>query len=443
MNTVLDGSTVRRTTNEARRWPPLTRLAALLLTPLLLCSLWLTLDGAASAKLVQAQADVRSYTVVSGDTLGEIATRFGVSLDALVEINQIADAAQIEVGQILLIPSTDATLTAVPTLLVQAMPGETLAMVATRYAQPPTTLAALNGISETQRLFPGQAVRLPIASAPSPSLRFGAVQRINVPDQLAQGRTGSLTIETLRPLVLTATWNGLPLALTPLDAAGRLQFAWLPVPALIGPAPYSVTISYVASNGVTLTHTELINVVDGGYESQEIILPPEKDGLLDPTLVTSETQKVAAIWAQVSPQIWWTSIFSRPIALEYATTSPFGTRRSYNGGPYDSYHAGQDFGAPPGVTVTVPAAGVVVLAEPLQVRGNAVIIDHGRGVFTGYWHLSEIYVTAGQQVVPGQMIGLVGTTGLSTGAHLHWEFRIYGIAVDPLQFLDEPLIPPQ
>ena len=84
-----------------------------------------------------------------------------------------------------------------------------------------------------------------------------------------------------------------------------------------------------------------------------------------------------------------------------------------------------------------------MLAEPLQVRGNAVIIDHGRGVFTGYWHLSEIYVTVGQQVVPGQMIGLVGTTGLSTGAHLHWEFRIYGIAVDPLQFLDEPLIPPQ
>ena len=443
MNTVFDCSKVGQTTNDERRWRLGCRLSSVLLTPLLLCGLWLALNWIAESPPVQAQADVRSYTVVSGDTLGEIATRFGISLEALVEINQIADAAQIEVGQVLLIPSTDATLTAVPTLLVQAMPGETLAMVATRYAQPPTTLAALNGLSETQRLFPGQAVRLPIDSAPSPSLRFGAVRRISLPDQLAQGRTGSLTIETLRPLVLTATWNGLPLALTPLDAEGRLQFAWLPVPALIAPAPYAVTISYVANNGVTLTHTELINVVDGGYESQEIILPPEKDGLLDPTLVTSETQKVAAIWAQVSPQIWWTSVFSRPIALEYATTSPFGTRRSYNGGPYDSYHAGQDFGAPPGVTVTVPAAGVVVLAEPLQVRGNAVIIDHGRGVFTGYWHLSEIYVTVGQQVVPGQMIGLVGTTGLSTGAHLHWEFRIYGIAVDPLQFLDEPLIPPQ
>ncbi len=433
MNTVLDDSDARR-----GHLP-----TSLLFTALLLCTLWLGLDWATKSTSAQAQADVGSYTVVSGDTLGEIATRFGVPLEALVQINQIADAAQIEVGQILLIPSADASLAVATTVLVQAKPGETLAMLATRYAQPPTTLAALNNISATQRLFPGQAVRLPIADAPSPALRFGAVRRISLPSQLAQGRTGSLTIETLRPLALTATWNGLPLALTPLNTEGQLQFAWLPVPALIEPAPYSLTISYVASNGVTLTHSELINVVDGGYESQEIILPPEKDSLLDPTLVLSETQKVATIWSQVSPQLWWTSVFSRPIALEYATTSPFGTRRSYNGGPYDSYHAGQDFGAPPGITVTVPAAGVVALAEPLQVRGNAVIIDHGRGVFTGYWHLSEIYVTVGQQVVPGQMIGLVGTTGLSTGAHLHWEFRIYGIAVDPLQFLEAPLIPPQ
>src|SRR6185369_6256859 len=102
-----------------------------------------------------------------------------------------------------------------------------------------------------------------------------------------------------------------------------------------------------------------------------------------------------------------------PIAEAYETTSPFGTRRSYDGGPINSYHAGQDFGAPPGVTVTAPADGVVALAEPLQVRGNAVLIDHGHGVFTGYWHLSELRVTPGQRVAAGDLIGLVGNTGLS------------------------------
>src|SRR5687768_8395655 len=142
MNTVLDCKDAGRQTNDERRMINVRR-SSFLLTVFLLSALWLALHWIAESPPVQAQADVRSYTVVSGDTLGEIATRFGVSLEALVEINQIADAAQIEVGQILLIPSTDATLTAVPTLLVQAMPGETLGMVATRYAQPPTTLAAL------------------------------------------------------------------------------------------------------------------------------------------------------------------------------------------------------------------------------------------------------------------------------------------------------------
>jgi len=75
------------------------------------------------------------------------------------------------------------------------------------------------------------------------------------------------------------------------------------------------------------------------------------------------------------------------------------------------------------------------MAEPMAIRGNAVIIDHGRGVLTGYWHLSEMYVVEGQEVSAGDTIGLVGTTGRSTGAHLHWELQINGVAVDPMQFL--------
>ena len=71
----------------------------------------------------------------------------------------------------------------------------------------------------------------------------------------------------------------------------------------------------------------------------------------------------------------------------------------------------------------------------MAIRGNAVIIDHGRGVLTGYWHLSELHVVEGEEVSAGDSIGLVGTTGRSTGAHLHWELQIDGVAVDPMQFL--------
>ena len=202
-----------------------------------------------------------------------------------------------------------------------------------------------------------------------------------------------------------------------------------------------MTLTYTASNGLALTTQRLIEVVAGPYESQEILLPDEKGGLLAPELVNNELALMSGVWSQVTPTLWWSTVFTRPIGSQYETTSPFGTRRSYNGGPYSSYHAGQDFGAPEGVPILAPAPGTVALAAGLQVRGNAVLLDHGRGIYTGYWHMSEIYVKSGQQVQAGDVLGLVGTTGLSTGAHLHWEMRIYGVAVDPMQFISEPLAP--
>jgi Peptidase family M23 len=217
---------------------------------------------------------------------------------------------------------------------------------------------------------------------------------------------------TSRAVSLTVAWNALSIPLEPLDSTGKRLFALLPTSALAEVGTQSLVITYTAANGRLLVHSQPIAVVDGGYESQPIELPADRIALLDPTLITSETQKLAVIWAQITPQRWANGPFQRPIGEQYITTSP----------------------------VTVPATGVVVLAEPLQVRGNAVIIDHGQGVLTGYWHLSEIFVQLGQVVTPGDLLGLVGNTGLSTGAHLHWEMHIYGLAVDPLQFLIESFI---
>jgi murein DD-endopeptidase MepM/ murein hydrolase activator NlpD len=81
----------------------------------------------------------------------------------------------------------------------------------------------------------------------------------------------------------------------------------------------------------------------------------------------------------------------------------------------------------------------VVLAETLHVRGNATIIDHGDGVFTGYWHQSELKVKVGDVVTAGQVIGLVGQTGRATGPHLHWELYVGGVQVDPLQWTKQNL----
>jgi murein DD-endopeptidase MepM/ murein hydrolase activator NlpD len=191
--------------------------------------------------------------------------------------------------------------------------------------------------------------------------------------------------------------------------------------------------------GAPVSRTWPLAVEDGGYASQEIVVSDDKAAQMTPDAIRIERDMVVDIWSQASPILLWQGPFVRPIDPQYPTTSPFGTRRAYSVADIGNFHAGQDFGAPEGVLVTAPAAGTVVMAAPVTVRGNAVILDHGRGIFTGYWHLSEIKVAIGQQVAAGDVVGIVGNTGLSTGAHLHWEMRINGVAVDPMQFLDEPV----
>ena len=87
-----------------------------------------------------------------------------------------------------------------------------------------------------------------------------------------------------------------------------------------------------------------------------------------------------------------------------------------------------------GMPAYAPADGVVALAEKLTVRGNAVIINHGWGIYSGVYHLSEINVTVGQRVKQGQVVAKIGSTGLSTGSHLHWDLRVRGLNVDPMQW---------
>ena len=111
-------------------------------------------------------------------------------------------------------------------------------------------------------------------------------------------------------------------------------------------------------------------------------------------------------------------------------TSPFGWRSNPFGGSPE-FHQGLDIAAPSGTTVTAAAGGTVIMAQWYGGYGNYILIDHGGGYSTGYGHLSAIYVSNGQSVSRGQAIGAVGSTGQSTGPHLHFEVRINGKPVDP------------
>ena len=398
--------------------------------------------------------DAGTYTVASGDTLGAIANRFGVTIEDLAAVNGIADPNLLAVGQVLAIPSgaglavaapgtgdgTAAAAYSGPTGSVLARPGDTIARLAARYGQDPAVIATLNGADLASRLFPGEPVYVPADVAPAETpLYFGAVTGVQVSPSIVQGRTGHIYVETTRPLAVSATWLGQPVIFSPIHPDGLRQFALLPVDALQDPGTYDLVLSYTTARGTQVSRTWQIQVEAGDYESQQIVVSDDKAAEMTPDAINAEREKVVTAWSQISPVLQWQGTFLRPIDPQYPTTSPFGTRRAYSVADIGNFHAGQDFGAPEGVLVTAPAAGTVVLAERVTVRGNAVILDHGRGIFTGYWHLSEIKVQVGQQVAAGDVIGIVGNTGLSTGAHLHWEMRVDGVAVDPTQFLDEPV----
>ena len=115
--------------------------------------------------------------------------------------------------------------------------------------------------------------------------------------------------------------------------------------------------------------------------------------------------------------------------------SGMGGRRNPFGGRGFEYHEGQDIDASYGTPVMVAASGTVTIAGRERGYGNVIYVDHGAGLSTRYGHLSQIDVKIGQSVTRGQTIGLVGSTGRSTGPHLHYEVRINNQPVDPRQYL--------
>ena len=128
----------------------------------------------------------------------------------------------------------------------------------------------------------------------------------------------------------------------------------------------------------------------------------------------------------------WTGAFLRPRAS--VITSQFGSGRVFNG-QLTARHLGVDFRGATGEPVRVANRGVVALVGDFFLAGNVVYVDHGGGVVTAYFHLSETLVSAGDTVSRGQVIGRVGSTGRVTGPHLHWAARYGEITVNPLDLV--------
>ena len=198
------------------------------------------------------------------------------------------------------------------------------------------------------------------------------------------------------------------------------------------------TTPLTTSGGYTLTvqaeqrqNQYGIQLLNRDFPTQSIWLPPGDDDLG----TDFEFDRVDAFKALVTPQKFWSGPFLRPTEGEVSTV--YGVERYYNGKFADDYyHRGVDYAAAQGSPVVAPAGGRVALvgreSQGFELHGNTIGIDHGQGVLSIFLHLSQIQVQEGQMVQAGQVIGRVGSTGISTGPHLHWGLYVQGEAVDPV-----------
>ena len=152
--------------------------------------------------------------------------------------------------------------------------------------------------------------------------------------------------------------------------------------------------------------------------------------------IKNERKELHHIFGIVTPEIMWRGRFIKPVPG--GVTSPFGVRRKINGA-YLSIHHGVDFRAHMKTPVHAINRGTVVFRKELVLSGLTIVIDHGMGLYSLYGHLSSFKVKRGDIVKKGQVIGLSGNTGRSTGPHLHLGVVLCGITADPLSIIHLPL----
>ncbi len=166
---------------------------------------------------------------------------------------------------------------------------------------------------------------------------------------------------------------------------------------------------------------------------EDLPLPPSKGDITQKSVQRAENLLLKPTFDAYTPTKLWAGVFLRPVSGP--VTGQFGTNYSNDGGKtFHNYHEGLDIGVPTGTPILAAANGNVVVARPLHVRGNGVILDHGMGVLSGYYHMSQIVAVEGSQVHRGDLIGYSGETGFATGPHLHWELRVHNQFVDPAEW---------
>jgi len=219
---------------------------------------------------------------------------------------------------------------------------------------------------------------------------------------------------------------------------GKGVFAFLGIDVQTKPGTHVLTVRVLKTGGQLEKIGKELLVVERNFPSTKLTLDPNY--VTPPASLQArikrEAELVALAMSVVTPE--WLGDGPFVLPHEAPSWSNFGQRR-LNNNVLQSLHTGLDLRVPFGEPIKATNAGRVALASDLYLGGKTVIIDHGLGVFSSYGHMSKLLVKRGEALKKGQSIGLCGTTGRSTGPHLHWSFKIFDTRVDPEAMLRLPL----
>ncbi len=213
--------------------------------------------------------------------------------------------------------------------------------------------------------------------------------------------------------------------------------AAMPIRYTLTPGEYQITLSWEQTS-----QTFPITVTDGGFEVESFTVDQSvADATINDNGANAEYEEITRPLKNMGdPEKYWSGKFVMPLEQEtLRISSSFGYTRIVNG--VASIHGGVDFPAPQDTPVTAPNRGRVLYAGYLQLTGNTVVVEHGFGLKSWYYHMNSLDCQTGDMLETGDPIGKVGTTGFSTGNHLHFAMSVNNVYVNPWQYLENDMLP--